>query len=134
MSQPNASNMTKQWCGLKNVNPISEGMMIRLEIERFCKHLQARNYSRHTISNYSIDLRLFFEQVDKPLQQITWREVDQFVERQHGQGLAATTINRRLNAIKRFFDYLVIEQEKLSTNPVKPSHFPKQGRDRKSVV
>ena len=102
--------------------------MIYAEIEGFCKHLQNRNYSRHTISNYAIDLRLFFEKVDKPLRQISWREIDQFVQQQHDQGLAATTINRRLNAIKRFFEYLVIEQEKLSVNPIKPSHFLKQGR------
>ncbi|MFP5264048.1 MAG: tyrosine-type recombinase/integrase [Blastocatellia bacterium] len=102
--------------------------MIRSEIERFCKHLQARNYSRHTIDNYAIDLRLFFAGINKPLRQITWQEVDRFVQQQHSQSLAAATINRRLNAIKRFFDYLVIEQEKLPTNPVKPSHFPRQGR------
>src|SRR5215216_255433 len=103
-------------------------MMIRSEIELFCKHLQARNYSRHTISNYAIDLRLFFAEADKPLRQITWQEIDRFVLHQHDQGLAATTINRRLNAIKRFFDYLVTEQEQLPINPIKPSHFLKQGR------
>ena len=102
--------------------------MIRSEITRFCKHLQARNYSRHTIVNYAIDLRLFFAETNKPLRQITWRQIDQFVQSQHEEGLAATTINRRLNAIKRFFDYLVIEQEKLQINPIKPSHFLKQGR------
>jgi site-specific recombinase XerD len=87
-------------------------MMIRSEIERFCKHLQARNYSQHTIDNYAIDLRLFFAEINKPLRQITWREVDRFVQQQHSQSLAATTINRRLNAIKHFFDYLVVEQGK----------------------
>jgi site-specific recombinase XerD len=102
--------------------------MLYLEVERFCRHLQARNYSRHTISNYAIDLRLFFAEIDKPLRQISWREIDQFVERQHGQGLAATTINRRLNALKRFFEYLVVEQEQLAINPIKPSHFLKRGR------
>jgi len=102
--------------------------MIQAEIAGFCKHLQARNYSHHTVSNYAIDLRLFFAHVEKPLRQITWREVDEFVQRQYDQGLAATTINRRLNAIKRFFDYLVIEKEKLPINPIKPSHFLKQGR------
>jgi site-specific recombinase XerD len=103
-------------------------MMIQADIDRFCKHLQARNYSPHTVSNYALDLRLFFTQVEKPLPQITWREVDQFVEHQHDDGLAAATINRRLNALKHFFDYLVTEQEKLTINPVKPSHFLKRNR------
>jgi site-specific recombinase XerD len=101
--------------------------MINLEIERFCEHLKLRNYSRHTIESYRIDLRLFFATADKSLQQISWREVDDFIEQQHRQGLAPTTINRRLKAIKRFFDYL-FEQERLLVSPVKPSHYVKEGR------
>lgn len=102
--------------------------MIEIEIKHFCDHLKARNYSQHTIDNYAIDLRLFFAQVKKPLGQITWREVDSFIHQQHSEGLAATTINRRLNAIKRFFDFLVIEQEKFTLSPIKPSHYLKRGR------
>lgn len=34
--------------------------MIVKEIADFCHHLQTRNYSRHTVENYTIDLRLFF--------------------------------------------------------------------------
>lgn len=98
-----------------------------LEIERFCKHLKLRNYSRHTVESYRIDLRLFFAIADKPWGQISWREVDRFIEQQHSRGLAATTINRRLKAIKRFFDYL-IEQERLLVSPVKASHYVKEGK------
>jgi site-specific recombinase XerD len=98
------------------------------EIKQFCEHLRVRNYSPHTVESYALDLRLFFAGSDKPLKQVTWREVDRFVERQHQQGLAATTINRRLNALKHFFDYLIVEQELLSGNPVKPSHSLRVGR------
>jgi site-specific recombinase XerD len=54
--------------------------------------------------------------------------VDHFVQQQSRAGLTATTINRRLNAIKHFFEYLVIERQELETNPVKPSHFLRIGR------
>jgi len=101
--------------------------MINLEIERFCEHLKLRNYSRHTVESYRIDLRLFFATTDKSLQQVSWREVDRFIEQQHRQGLAPTTINRRLKAIKRFFDHQ-LEQERLLTCPVKPSHFVKEAK------
>jgi site-specific recombinase XerD len=97
------------------------------EVELFCEYLKSRNYSRHTVENYRVDLRLFFAGTDKLLSQISWREIDHFIERQHSQALAATTINRRLNAIKHFFDFLV-ERERLKVNPVKPSHYLKQGR------
>lgn len=98
------------------------------EVERFCQHLRTRHYSRHSIESYALDLQLFFAEINKPVSQISWRDVDHFIEQQHGQGLAATTINRRLYAVKRLFDYLVVESERLPTNPVKPSHFLKQGR------
>jgi site-specific recombinase XerD len=98
------------------------------EIDLFCEHLRVRHYAHHTIESYRLDLRLFFTGIAKPLRQISWRDVDGFIAQQHQQGLAPTTINRRLHAIKRFFDFLVLEQEKLSSNPVKPSHHLKQGR------
>ena len=98
------------------------------EIEQFCQYLSARNYSSQTIESYGIDLRLFFAEINKPLKQTTWCEVDSFIIRQHQKKLAATTINRRLNAIKHFFEYLVSEQELLLSNPVKPSHYLRLGR------
>jgi site-specific recombinase XerD len=99
-----------------------------IEIKQFCEYLQTRNYSNHTIENYGRDLRLFFALADKIPRQISWRDVDHFVQQQYCAELMATTINRRLNAIKHFFDYLVIEQKGSATNPVKPSHFLRRGR------
>lgn len=98
------------------------------EVNRFCANLGSRNYSRHTVESYQMDLRLFFDSTMKLPSQITWRDVDNFIKHQHRQGLAATTINRRLNAIKRFFDYLLEEEQSPTTNPVKPSHFLRTGR------
>ena len=98
-----------------------------IEIKQFCERLQTRNYSNHTVENYGRDLRLFFADVDKSPREVSWRDVDHFVQQQSRAGLAATTINRRLNAIKHFFDYLVIDRQDLKINPVKPSHFLRRG-------
>jgi site-specific recombinase XerD len=98
------------------------------QVEQFCHYLRVRNYSAHTVENYRIDLRLFFEGAGKPPKKVTWRDVDRFVECQHAKGLAATTINRRLNALKSFFDYLAAETSSAPANPVKPSHHLRTGR------
>jgi site-specific recombinase XerC len=97
-------------------------------VERFCEPGRVRNDASPTLASYRIDLRLFFTEIEKPLRQISWREVDGCVARQHPQGLAPTTINRRVHALKRCFDVLVLEQEQLSVTPVKPRHDLKQGR------
>src|SRR5207245_2175771 len=58
----------------------------------------------------TLDLHLFFAEAAVPLAQVSFREVDQFVEHQHQHGRAWATINRRLNALKHFFDFCLEQQ------------------------
>src|SRR5713226_5113215 len=97
-------------------------------ISHFCAYLRRRNYSPHTVENYGRDLRLFFAPLAKDPGAVSWRDVDAFIEQQRQAHLAATTINRRLNAVKHFFEYLVMERQTLASNPVKPSHVLRRGR------
>jgi site-specific recombinase XerD len=94
---------------------------------RFQAYLERRQFSAHTIASYTLDLRLFFTEVAVPLAQVSFHEVDQFVEYQHHQGRSWATINRRLNALKHFFDFC-LDQQFVGGNPVKPSHFVRRGR------
>src|SRR5437899_481093 len=70
-------------------------------IDRFRTYLERRQFSAHTVASYTLDLHLFFAEVAVPLAQVSFREVDQFVEHQHQHGRAWATINRRLNALGR---------------------------------
>ena len=96
-------------------------------IDRFRAYLERRQFSAHTVASYTLDLRLFFAERAVPLAQLSYREVDQFVERQHQQGRAWATINRRLNALKHFCDFC-LTQHLMAGNRVKPSHFVRRGR------
>ena len=96
-------------------------------IARFRAYLERRQFSAHTIASYTLDLHLFFTEVTVPVAQVSFREVDQFVESQHQHARAWATINRRLNALKHFFDFC-LEQQLVGGNPVKPSHFVRRGR------
>jgi site-specific recombinase XerD len=96
-------------------------------IDRFRLYLERRQFSAHTIASYTWDLRLFFREVAVPLAQVSFRDVDHFVEHQHHHGRSWATINRRLNALKHFFDYC-LDQQLVGGNPVKPSHFVRRGR------
>src|SRR5436853_7478271 len=96
-------------------------------IDRFQAYLARRQFSAHTVASYTLDLRLFFAEITVPLARVSFHEVDQFVERQHQHGRAWATINRRLNALKHFFDFC-LDQEWMAGNPVKPSHFVRRGR------
>ena len=96
-------------------------------MDRFRAYLERRQFSAHTVVSYALDLRLFFLEITVPLAQVSFREVDQFVAQQHQQGRAWATINRRLNALKHFFDFC-LDQQLVGGNPIKPSHFVRRGR------
>src|SRR5262249_32765855 len=101
--------------------------ILQATINRFRAYLERRQFSAHTVVSYTIDLRLFFAEVTVPLAYVSFREVDQFVETQHQHSRSWATMNRRLNALKHFFDYC-LDQQLITGNPVKPSHFVRRGR------
>jgi site-specific recombinase XerD len=101
--------------------------IIRQAIHDFRAYLQRRHYAAHTLANYTLDLQLFFAACPQPLAQVSFQDIEQFLEWQYQKDLAPTTIHRRLHALKHFFDYLV-EQRRITGNPVKPSHMVRRGR------
>lgn len=99
----------------------------RHALERFDAYLKRRQYANHTRENYHLDLTLFFADHDRLPATVTHHDIEHFIERHQQHGLASTTLNRRLYALKHFFDFL-LEERLVFGNPVKASQFARLGR------
>ena len=83
------------------------GQSIDLYIEAFLDHLKfEKDYSPHTLSAYRRDLCRFASRLDKPVDRVDIRDINSFVARLHGEGLAPRSIQRSLSSVRSFFSYL----------------------------
>lgn len=99
------------------------------EIERFTKWLRRKAPQASTPKHYGNDLELFFAWLHKPPDEIRVADVDSFIEHCQHEGLALTTINRRLTALRSFYLFLILETENSLKNPVIPKrHFIRLGQ------
>ena len=84
------------------------------EIEQFVNWVRRRNPEARTWKDYGYDLRFFVQVVgDRPLHEITFRDIDQFIAVQSEKGFKPSTINRRLAAVIVLYDFLSIENDSL---------------------
>ncbi len=95
-------------------------------IEKFIRYLEIeKNYSKHTILNYKLDLQDF----KKFLAETSPEKVDYLTLRKYlailkGKTLGSRTINRRLSALRSFFKFLTRESY-IKTNPTLVLSSPK---------
>jgi integrase/recombinase XerD len=96
----------------------------------FSRYLHRRYDGRSTAKHYLSDLAIFLRHLgDKALRQVTARDIDSFIDAQHGLAMAATTINRRLATLRTFFECLAAQvPDEVWPNPVHwRRHRVKQG-------
>jgi site-specific recombinase XerD len=99
------------------------------EIEHFQKWLHRKAPYASTPIHYTSDLTLFFAWLNKPVIEVTLKDVDAFIEHSLAQQHAIATINRRLAALRSFYHFLTIERDDAPRNPVIPRrHFIRQGQ------
>ena len=98
-------------------------------IERYLAHLRTeRRLSPHTESNYRRDLGAFAAYCDT--ERIgTWSKLDSFhirtfAAREHRDGLGPRSVQRRLSALRGFFNYLIRERV-IEANPAVDIRAPK---------
>jgi integrase/recombinase XerC len=89
-----------------------------------------RRLSAHTDSNYARDLAALVKFCDlhqlKDWQALDSQHIRTFAAHSHAQGLAPRSIQRRLSAVRGFFEFLV--REGLKSNPVYGVQAPKPQR------
>lgn len=79
-------------------------------LDKFLSYLKnEKNYSKHTISAYKTDLTQFLNFIKKDIVQITREDILDFIEYLKSINLSTVTTNRKLQAIKKFYKFLMIE-------------------------
>ena len=103
-------------------------------VEHFVQYLEGeRDASRHTISNYLVDIRQYCEIVwgENALPPYKWSEADRFTARKflvffQKLELAPATTGRKLSALRSFYKFL-LREEYVELNPFSGLNLPKKG-------
>lgn len=99
------------------------------EIDGFERYWRRRKPGRSTAVHYRSDVNIFFRWAKQLPATITIHHIDQFIDWQRELGRASATIQRRLVAIRMFFDYLAYIRDEDIPNPVLPRrHYITLGR------
>ena len=96
-------------------------MAITDSIVNFRRFLKRRNLSPHTIKNYLNSLRQFVLRLGVPIEQVTHKEVSDYIDYLMAKGLNPETMNSQLNRIRQFYLYLQDQEQLRTVNPVKSS-------------
>jgi len=109
-------------------------------IAKYLEYLQSvRNSSPHTVLNYRKDLEQFLAYLSPPgaqppaLTDVTHTLIREFVAHLHDQGLAKSSIARKLAALRSFFKYCVREG-RLKESPARLVPTPKLPKRIPSVL
>ena len=111
-------------------------MVITDSIIKYRRFLKRRNVSPNTVKHYLNSLKLFVLWLDEPIEKVTHRKIDEYMDELLGKRLKPKTVNCYLNSICQFYHYLCEEEGIQIVNPVKkpnimklPRGLPKHLRD-----
>lgn len=96
------------------------------DVERFLLTLQARRSPR-TVDAYRRDLRSFAASRDGAVADATVGEIESWLAGMRADGLAASTIARRLSAVRAYFRHLVLIGAR-DENPAASVQLPRRAR------
>ncbi len=99
-------------------------------IVMFKKYLaHERNYSAHTITNYEVDLRDFYEFLEyedmKKVSEMTYQLARKYLSFLHKRKLSKSTLARKISSLRSFYKYLQ-SNEYVKDNPFLLLSLPKK--------
>ena len=90
--------------------------------------MKRKNYSTNTVKNYLSGLKQFLLWVDVPIEQADYQKVLHYIDFLLDRRQKPKTINCQLYRIRRFYDYLIYEQDVKMDNPVREGCALRMGR------
>jgi len=102
---------------------------MRKYIEKFIRYLEIeKNYSSHTVLNYSLDLKDFAQFIGElALEKIDYLTLRKYLAVLKEKNLGSRSVGRRLSCLRSFFRFLTREGY-LKTNPILSLSSPKQDK------
>lgn len=98
------------------------------EIELFVSWLRRKSPQSSTAVHYGSDLKLFFAWSGKAILDVKVQDIDAYIEHCQKESHAIGTVNRRLCALRSFYQFLYLHDENATGNPVIPKrHFIRPG-------
>lgn len=85
----------------------------------FRRYLKRRNYSPHSVKYYLNILTQFVRWVDVPLEWVTAKKIDDYMDYLHQKRMQPASINSYLAIIRVFYNYLKYEEKIKLSNPIK---------------
>ena len=104
-----------------------------LSIDKFLEYLRSElNRSQRTVENYREDLKLFEQYARNLSESFTWESVDSdmirnWMEHMIDVGNKATSVNRRLSALKMFYRFALVRHY-VESDPAHSLKGPKESR------
>jgi len=110
-------------------------------VARYRRFLKRRNYSANTVKNYMNILGHFSFWLQVPIEQVTSKETDTYMDHLLRRRKKPKTINCHFGCIHAFYDYLIENEGMPLTNPLKKKYrlrlsrpLPKHLRDEQVVA
>ena len=100
-------------------------------IDSFLEYLRVeRNYSSKTLVSYKNDLRQFEDFFLRKDTELSWQAIDadvirQWVMQMMAEKYTATSVNRKLSALRSFFRYLLLRKQ-IKSSPMMNVKGPKK--------